>query len=370
MDTIGHITTHYWPPTGGQEIYVRNLIRCLGSYTHEVFQLRHDPENPPEDARVKVKFIESLPFFPPYLKMLAGLARRRISLSKCQALIVNYPEYFRPIAWHPRTIVLSHGATWGNLVERKRDVKIAMSRYALARCAAYVFNDTFAMREVGLQVEPGTRLFEWITEKAVFIPNCVDTVKFSRTGGLSWLKKLNSLCVPRNLNYGRGIDLAIEALQVLKGKGHDLCLVVVGDSNIGDIAYRRQLFRLIGEKKLVGRVLFLGSVENEAMPDIYSSCLLTLIPTRWREGTSLSALESMACGTPVVATNVEGLLDLPAVHCQADPNSIAHAVEKTLDAAEHHATEQQSTVREKFAFDRWETAWNDVVERVLGRIPV
>ncbi len=366
MPDIGHVTTHFLPVTGGQEVYVRNLIAGLPGYRHTVFQLRHSAaadETSPSAAVVRMARHRRLPVF---LDMNMGLTLRRRQLRRMDLLVVNYPEYFRPVAWHPRAVVLSHGATWGNLSGRLREAKRAMSRYALGRCAAYVFNDTFAMREIGIDVRPGTRYFERVTDKAVFIPNCVDTEYFHPTAGIPSIRQLHPICVPRNLNHGRGVDLALQALAILAAKGHDCTMVVVGDSNIADQAYRESLFRVVSDRGLVGRVLFLGSVPNASMRDVYSSSLVTLIPTRYREGTSLAALESMACGTPVVATGVEGLLDLPAMHCEPTAESMAEALGEALANREKLGEQQAGDVRRRFSSGLWAQAWRGVVARLLG----
>jgi glycosyltransferase involved in cell wall biosynthesis len=367
MVSIGHVTTHFLPVIGGQEVYVRSLIDALPDLEHQVFQL--SASGVTQASGVTVRMFRRYRRLPQYASMVIGLTLSRAALAHCDALIVNYPEYYRPVAWHRAVIVLSHGATWGNLSGRKRSIKVSMSRQAIEGCAAYVFNDTFAMREINIPAVAGARMFEWITPKAFFLPNCVDVNRFAPATPLRRLKEMNCICVPRNLNHGRGIDLAIQALSLLLGRGFDVCLIVVGDSNIGDHEYRKQLFELITEREMEGRVLFLGSLENRRMPMIYSSCVATLIPTRYREGTSLAALESMACGTPVVATNVEGLLDLPALHCDPSAESIANAIVEAIKKREILSREQRERVRRDFNIERWSAAWAGILQTVTAAHP-
>lgn len=364
MAKIGHISTHYLPILGGQEVYIDNLVNGLPEHSHSVFQLRQAKTPGKNPVAATVHQMKRHRRLPPIVDMALGLTFRRPQLSEMDVLVVNYPEYYRPVAWHPNVVVLSHGATWGDLTGNRREAKRTMSRDAMRHCAAYVFDDTFAMREIGLDVAPGTRYFEWIIDKAMFIPNCVDGNLFHPTAGIANLRRLQCICVPRNLSHGRGVDLAIRALRILVQKGRDLTLAIAGDSNLGDVEYRRGLFDLTNELELTGKVLFLGMVANVRMRDVYSSCLMTLIPTRYREGTSLSALESMACGTPVVATNVEGLLDLPVQHCEPSPEAMADAVQGMLDRRDAAAAEQRKSANERFSMIRWRKAWGSVVEQV------
>ena len=66
------------------------------------------------------------------------------------------------------------------------------------------------------------------------------------------------------------------------------------------------------------------------MRAVYSAARVTVIPSICGEGTSLSALESMACGTPVVATAVGGLPDLPAWLAEPNPEALSEAILRVL----------------------------------------
>lgn len=68
---------------------------------------------------------------------------------------------------------------------------------------------------------------------------------------------------------------------------------------------------LRGNMELPGneRLQCLGSVNYEQMPSVYNDMDILLFPTV-REGLSLAAIEAMACGLPVVATNCSSLPEL------------------------------------------------------------
>jgi glycosyltransferase involved in cell wall biosynthesis len=54
---------------------------------------------------------------------------------------------------------------------------------------------------------------------------------------------------------------------------------------------------------VTSNIKFLGKIGNEKLPDYYSAADLTIVPSIHEEGFGRVILESLACGTPVVASN-------------------------------------------------------------------
>jgi hypothetical protein len=101
------------------------------------------------------------------------------------------------------------------------------------------------------------------------------------------------------------------------------------------------------------------------MIDYYSSAGMTIIPTLCKEGTSLSALESMSCGTATVSTNVAGLADLPTVQSLPTPDGLAEAMIRTWKDREVVAERQRKIVTETFNFANWSAAWLEAVRAAM-----
>lgn len=81
-------------------------------------------------------------------------------------------------------------------------------------------------------------------------------------------------------------------------------LVIIGGESGNENLDR--LKKLAKNLKISGRVSFLGQRDQRVLPFYYSGAELTIVPSSY-ESFGLVALESMACGTPVVAAGVGGL---------------------------------------------------------------
>lgn len=89
----------------------------------------------------------------------------------------------------------------------------------------------------------------------------------------------------------------------------------------------------IARHQITGRVDFLGPVSEERVPSLYRGAKALLFASLY-EGFGLPVLEAMACGTPVVTSNVTGTLEVARdAALLVDPTSveqISHAVEQIV----------------------------------------
>ena len=112
----------------------------------------------------------------------------------------------------------------------------------------------------------------------------------------------------------KGIDTLIEAMAILRDQGflqkNPFCLSVIG----GDPAEDRdrmstemaRLQELRENFQLTDLVAFLGKKSQDTLPYYYSAAEAVVVPSFY-ESFGMVALESMACGTPVIASQVGGL---------------------------------------------------------------
>jgi len=93
--------------------------------------------------------------------------------------------------------------------------------------------------------------------------------------------------------------------QLLNDYRPDTKLVIAGEKGW----LYEEVFQLVTELKLVDDVVFLGRVSTEELLWLYNTAEVLVAPSIY-EGFGLTPLEAMACGTPVVVSNVSSLPEI------------------------------------------------------------
>jgi D-inositol-3-phosphate glycosyltransferase len=106
----------------------------------------------------------------------------------------------------------------------------------------------------------------------------------------------------------KGLTVAIEALSLLDDP-ESVLMVVGGPSGAEGATELGRARALIARLQLEDRVRFVPPQPHHLLSTYYRSADVCLVPSR-SESFGLVALESAACGTPVVAANVGGLTTL------------------------------------------------------------
>jgi glycosyltransferase involved in cell wall biosynthesis len=153
-------------------------------------------------------------------------------------------------------------------------------------------------------------------EKVAVIPNGVDPLKFSPLPKEESCKRLGLpdqkiiLSVGR-LTCNKGFDVLVRAFKILleKFQACPLSLVIVGEG-----AFRKQLEEMISSAHLSQRVHLVGAVPHEELALWYNAADIFCLASS-QEGYPNVLLESLACGTPVVATSVGGIPEI--IHSDA-----------------------------------------------------
>ena len=157
----------------------------------------------------------------------------------------------------------------------------------------------------------------------------------------------------------KGLDVAVRALAELRRR--DATLVVVGGaSGLGGNSELARVEGLIDELGLRDRVRFVPPQPHHILSTYYRAADVVLVPSR-SESFGLVALEAAACGTPVIASAVGGLLTLVDHGCTGflvpgrDPAEFAAYADEIL-ANEHLAIELALSAHAKSRHYTWRNA--------------
>ena len=103
----------------------------------------------------------------------------------------------------------------------------------------------------------------------------------------------------------------LRAFSRLKSQGRfkDLKLVKVGSAGGPEAVFSKETIRAIRELELSGDVVFTGYVPEEDLPAYYSGAECFILPSFY-EGFGFPPLEAMACGCPVIFSNVASLPEI------------------------------------------------------------
>jgi len=205
------------------------------------------------------------------------------------------------------------------------------------------------------------------------IPNGIDTDVFNPS-----VPPPSGLApdVPTILFLGRfdprnGLTTLIESFRKLKGRGRrgrQARLVVVGDGPLREHYYKQAQ----GDPDII----FVGSV-LEGRPSYYAHSSVYACPTT-KASFGITLLESMACETPIVCSDILGFRDVVADGREAlmvpcgDRDQLADALVRVLDdeglAIELGTTGRQNSL--EYSWARVTSRVLDVYQDVLGRVSV
>jgi glycosyltransferase involved in cell wall biosynthesis len=225
-------------------------------------------------------------------------------------------------------------------------------------------------------------------DRVTYIPNGVDSQRFYAASpgaqrklsfGRRTIRFPPGVCVvicARRFGRKNGLHVFLDALESLSPRMLSRCVFVfAGYSPELEGAYGREIARRIKvlSEKAVCHVL--GPVPNDLMPEVYRVADISVLPSLI-EATSLTGLESMASGLPIVGTDVGGIPEivedgLNGLLCRPnDSAALAKNLEELVGNAELRnrlGMAARKTVVERFSWDRVAGQFLDVYRRALNQ---
>jgi len=173
-------------------------------------------------------------------------------------------------------------------------------------------------------------------KKLITIHNGIDDVCAVTEKSSSDLKKELGLPINHSiigtiahLVEHKGLKYLLESASLLLASRRDISFLFVGGG-----ALERKLKKLCVDLKIEKNVIFAG--ERSDIPEILFSIDIFVLPSL-REGLPLAILEAMACGKPVIATNVGGIPEIVVdgvsgiLVSPKDPEALFRAMDELLN---------------------------------------
>ena len=206
-------------------------------------------------------------------------------------------------------------------------------------------------------------------DKIVVLRNGVDLKQFA---------PLPMRAAREQLGIAENAKLVVSVGNLIAMKGHDLTIAAIAELPgvqlliTGSGPERDALSRLAERIGVADRVKFLGQLAHDRLPVVYSAADALVLASS-REGWANVLLEAMACGTPVVATDVGGSAEVVAVPeagtivRERSSQAIAAALRKLLaDPPDRAATRRFA---ERFSWDDTTRGQERLFQSVLSAQP-
>jgi D-inositol-3-phosphate glycosyltransferase len=369
--------------TGGMNVYVRELARELANRGHsiDIYTKAHQPKHgPPINLGQNVRIIhldtgadEDMPKLTiyDYIQRLAGVAEDFRKYNQLQYDLIHSHYWLSGLigkelqaSWHAPHAVMFH--TLGAIKNRLRigklepELRIESEREVIKSCHLIITS-------TAKESEDLMKLYGASPDKITVIPCGVNLDLFRpinretarRELGLDHQKVI--LFVGR-IDPLKGLERLLTALSYMDGEKTPQLMIVGGDTQSQDRV--KELQRLAKELGIEDRVQFVGSVSQSSLPLFYSASDVCAIPSYY-ESFGMVALESLACGTPIVATNVGGMKNIVCndemgrIVRDNSPNNLSIKISELIHQpdVEAHIKTRRNTVA-KFS-------WSAIADRML-----
>lgn len=269
----------------------------------------------------------------------------------------------------PRAVAVNHGIWWnGDNPWWKRFLNKRLQRKLILQAKATICVDTNYINWCHAEL-PGRTVWQ---SRLFYVPNYADGNLFKPSEEKRAIRSQSPVILfprrvsGRNLStQGRGVGLLIQAVEILEAQGVHPRLIFAGrgelQSEIAAWAKRRDM----GDRVEVTEVTL------DQMPELYERADVVVVPSLEHEGTSLSAVEALCSGKPLVVSHIGGLCNivvdrLNGYVCDLTPESLARAIREAVNCSPLYSSpELLENCRKALGKDRWERQVWSILQSAL-----
>jgi N-acetyl-alpha-D-glucosaminyl L-malate synthase BshA len=368
---------------GGSGVVATELAKCLATRGHEAHLISSEPPFRLRGVQAGVRFhaVET-PGYPVFREpqYLLALSNRLVDLARTHELDVFHAHYAIPHAAAaylarqilaasgaprvPRTVTTLHGT----------DVTILGADPSYRETVAFCIDQSDGITAVSASLRDDTRREMPVRRDIAVIPNFLDCSAHRRQEEPVLREQFcdrgrcDKLVIHlSNLRPVKQVEAVIRVFSRIRERVRARLLVVGDGPDWGKAA------RLVRDLNLSREVEMIGEVQE--VVSVLSIADLFLLPSL-QESFGLAALEAMACGVPVVASNVGGIPEVIAdgatgfLHAPDDLDGMAESAVRILsDEAlqARMAAEGRRLAVERFSADRVVPEYEAMYARVLAQ---
>jgi N-acetyl-alpha-D-glucosaminyl L-malate synthase BshA len=364
---------------GGSGVVAAELARCLADRGHRTHVISSDTPFRLRESADHVRFhrVET-PGYPLFREpqYLLALANRLVQVAHAQRLDIIHAHYAIPHAaaaylarqilssagGHvPRTITTLHGT----------DVTILGADPSYRETVAFCIDQSDAVTAVSASLRDDTKRQMPVKSDIAVIPNFIECDAPRRAPDPALRARF---CAPTdklvihisNLRPVKQVDAVVRVFARIRERVPARLLMVGEGPELG------RAEQLINELGVTAHVELIGEAQD--VTGLLSVSDLFLLPSL-QESFGLSALEAMACGVPVVASNVGGLPEVVIdgvtgfLHPPAEVEQMAESAIRILSDPALHARMADEGARlavERFSSSRIVPQYETLYERALA----
>jgi glycosyltransferase involved in cell wall biosynthesis len=177
------------------------------------------------------------------------------------------------------------------------------------------------------------------------------TVKEETRKKMGIPKNAKVVLTVRRLVYKNGVDTLIDAANLAVKKKQNIVFIIAGKGP--DMVRVQSQIEQLGLEK---NIKLTGFVADQDLHLYYNTADLFVLPSKSGEGLPLVALEAMACGLPVIATNVGGINEIMVKNFGKlvpanNPEALADAIVELVDI-NNETEELRAIVEEQYSWDK------------------
>ena len=165
----------------------------------------------------------------------------------------------------------------------------------------------------------------------------------------------------------KGFSTGFEALKYITRGMHNSRMIVVGDGPLKD-----QYLSILEQDGTAAYVNFVGTIPTQELSRYYSACDIFLMPSRRLPSHGLNVVvpEAMACGRPIVASDVGGnkLVIFPGVNGYLHEENNAEELANLVLKLAADAPLRQTMGRESLRLVRERFNWDAIAQYYLARL--